>query len=59
MREREREREMNRMNEPEIYIELPALYADIVFRYLDLCIGIRLKSSYTQEDSRVTAPAGP
>jgi len=50
---------MNRMNEPEIYIELPALYADIVFRYLDLCIGIRLKSSYTQEDSRVTAPAGP
>lgn len=41
------------------YIELPAPRADIVFRYLDLCIGIRLKPSYTQEDSRVTAPAGP
>lgn len=24
-----------------------------------LCMGIRLKPSYTQEDSRVTAPAGP
>lgn len=45
------------MGESEIYRVTGTV--DIVFRYLDLCIGIRLKPSYAQEDSRVTAPAGP
>ena len=49
-----------RKNEREIYrvtTGTPGGYCFPISRAL--CMSVRLKPSYTQEDSRVTAPAGP
>lgn len=58
LEKRWRERNERGRERGEVYgIERPIGYCFPISRAL--CMGIRLKPSYAEEDSRVTAPAGP